>query len=335
LDEQDLKLVNSRRGDHNRLGIALQLGCVRFLGTFITDLLLVPTNAQWFVAHQLDLSDVAVLKTYAKRDNTRTDHAILIRDQYQYREFTWPWSFRLSRLLYTRSWISNERPSLLFDLATSWLIQNKVILPGASTLTRLIAEIRDRASNRLWDKLSAIPTPEQIVDLEILLEPSEGRRTSWLDHYRKGATTISGPAFNQAVERYQQLKSFGIGTLDFIGIPPVRFKSIARHAGMISVYKIARMPKNKRIAILLAFVKAFEIIALDDALDVLDLLITNIAGEAKKLGQKKRLRTLKDLDKSALALAEVCSLLLDDNMYGESLKEDLSSNAKCNSSFSC
>ena len=62
--------------------------------------------------------------------------------------------------------------------------------------------------------------------------------------------------------------------LDFTGIPPVRFKHIARHAGMISAYKIGRMPESKRTAILVDFVKAYEIIALDEALDVLDLLIT-------------------------------------------------------------
>ena len=56
---------------------------------------------------------------------------------------------------------------------------------------------------------------------------------------------------------------------------------------------------------------------------VLDLLITNIAGEAKKLGQKKRLRTLKDLDKAALALAKVCALLLDDNLDDESLRPSI------------
>lgn len=91
-------------------------------------------------------------------------------------------------------------------------------------------------------------------------------------------------------------------------------------AGMISMHKIARMPENKRIAILVAFARAYETIALDEALDVLDLLITYIAGEAKKLGQKKRLRTLKDLDKSALALADVCALILNESMQDELLR---------------
>ena len=81
------------------------------------------------------------------------------------------------------------------------------------------------------------------------------------------------------------------------------------------------MPEDKRTAILVAFAKAFETIALDEALDVLDLLITSIAGEAKKIGQKKRLRTFKDLDKSALTLAGVCALILSDETQDDRLRE--------------
>ncbi|ENI5448070.1 hypothetical protein ABZG18_004949 [Citrobacter freundii] len=47
---------------------------------------------------------------------------------------------------------------------------------------------------------------------------------------------------------------------------------------------------------LTAFVKAQEISALDEAVDVLDMLILDITRSAKSIGQKKRLRTLKDLD---------------------------------------
>lgn len=320
LDEADLAFINKRRGDQNRFGVALQLGCVRFLGAFLSDLSLVPVNARWFVARQLDINDITILSSYAQRETTRREHTALIRNHYQYREFTWPWSFRLSRLLYTRSWISNERPSLLFDLATGWLIQHKILLPGASTMTRLISEVRERAMNRLWQRLSALPTPEQATKLETLLQIPDGSRTSRFDRFRKGPTTISGPAFNESVDRYLELKAFGMRELNFTGIPPVRFKNLARHAGMISMHKIARMPENKRTAILVAFARAYETIALDEALDVLDLLITNIAGEAKKLGQKKRLRTLKDLDKSALTLAEVCALILNESMQDELLR---------------
>ena len=320
LDETDLTFLYQRRGEQNRLGVALQLGCVRFLGAFLTDLSVVPINVQWFVARQLNITELTILSTYAQRETTRREHTALIRDQYQYREFTWPWSFRLNRLLFSRTWISNERPSLLFDLATSWLIQHKILLPGSTTLTRLISEIRERATNRLWLRLSALPSTEQTARLETLLQVPEGSRTSSFDRFRKGPTTISGPAFNEAVDRYLELKAFGMQMLNFTGIPPVRFKSLARHAGMISMHKIARMPENKRTAILVAFTKAYETIALDEALDVLDLLIAYIASEAKKLGQKKRLRSLKDLDKSALLLAEACALLLNESMQDEILR---------------
>jgi hypothetical protein len=74
---------------------------------------------------------------------------------------------------------------------------------------------------------------------------------------------------------------------------------------------------------LVAFVKVFEIMALDDALDVLDLLITDIAGSAKNIGQKKRLRTLKDLDKSALTLAEVRAFILSEDKQNQQLADNI------------
>jgi TnpA family transposase len=321
LDEADLAFISSRRGDRNRLGLALQLTAVRFLGCFLADLTRVPANVQTFVARQLSIRDSAVLAGYAQRETTKREHMALIRASYGYREFSDPpWAFRLSRLLYARAWISNEKPSLLFDFATAWLNQNKVLLPGASTLSRLIAGLRERAANRLWRRLAALPTVEQKARLETLLEVPEGARVSRFDRYQKGPVTISAPAFNAAMDRYLELKEWHIGEIDFSSIPPVRLKSLARYASVVTAPKIARMPADKRTAILVAFVKAFETMALDDALDVLDQLITGIAGDAKRIGQKNRLRTLKYLDKSALALADVCALILQEETPDSQLR---------------
>lgn len=67
LDEADLAFISNRRGDQNRLGFALQLTSVRFLGTFLSDLTRVPARVQIFVARQLSINEVSVLADYAQR----------------------------------------------------------------------------------------------------------------------------------------------------------------------------------------------------------------------------------------------------------------------------
>ena len=322
LDNADLDLVKNCRGDVSRLGFSLQLTTVRFLGTFLPDPTQVPRNAAHFVARQLGISDVNRIGEYLNRKQTRYTHREDIRRCYGYHDFAVPpWRFRLSRMLYSRAWISNERPSLMFDVAAAWLIQHKVLLPGATILARLISEIRERATAQLWHRLASLPTLDQKDALENLLEVPQGRRVSRFDRFRKGPVTVSGPSFNDAVERYLELRAFGLAELDFSHIPPVRLKAIARYASITSQYKIARMADNKRTAMLLAFVRAFEISALDDALDVLDMLISDIAGQARNIGKKKRLRTLKDLDKAALIMADVFAMVLNEDIDDQQLRE--------------
>jgi hypothetical protein len=112
--------VANRRGEQNRLGVALQLTSVRFLGTFLPDVSLVPANVRKFVGRQLSIGALSVLTDYAQRDTTKREHNALIRTHYGYKEFgERPWVFRLSRVLYARAWISNERPSVMFGIAVA------------------------------------------------------------------------------------------------------------------------------------------------------------------------------------------------------------------------
>jgi hypothetical protein len=59
LDDADRERVNERRGAGNKLGFAVQLTTVRFLGTFLAKPADVPADVVAYVAAQLGIRDAA------------------------------------------------------------------------------------------------------------------------------------------------------------------------------------------------------------------------------------------------------------------------------------
>jgi TnpA family transposase len=312
LDDADHALIAIRRGAHNRLGFALQLCTVRFLGTFLNDPTEVPPGVVKHVAAQLSVADPACLKQYLERPATHREHAGEIQRHLGYRDFTdQPEHFRLVRWLYTRAWLSAERSTVLFDLTTARLIERKILLPGVTALTRLIARVRDRASSRLWRFLARLPSAAQRTRLEALLVVGAGDRLSPLERLRRSPTRISSPAIVDALNRLSEIRSLGVSHLEMSRVPSGRIKALARHAAAAWAASIARMPPERRIATLVAFAHVFEAVAQDDALDLLHQLITQCLARAEQTGEKERLRTIHDLDAAAIRLNVVCKVVLD------------------------
>lgn len=320
-DDRDQQLIAHRRTAPTRLGFAVQLGTVRFLGTFLADPTDVPTNVVTYVAQQLGIGDPTCLTQYRTRD-TQWDHAAEIQREYNYRDFYEPRQvFRLVRWLYTRAWLSAERPSVLFDLTTARLVEQKVLLPGVTVLERLVARVRDRAALRLWHLLAQLPRPDQQARLEALLQVPEGGRSSLLDRLRQAPTRVSGPGLVAALQRLEAIRALGVGDLPLMHIPPNRLRALARYGASARAQAIAQMAPERRLATLLAFAQAFEVIALDDALDLLDLVITEILHAAETEGKKERIRTLRDLDTAALRLWEAIQVLLNEQIDDAAVRQ--------------
>lgn len=154
LDDDDLTIVGRRRGAANRLGFAVQLGTVRYLGCFLDDPTDVPGNVVEFVSRQLGIAGPTVFEEYSVRAKTGYEHGWEIAEAYGYRrtsdsvvlgEFT--------GFLAARTATRTERPTIVFDQAVTWLRREKVLLPGVSLVTRLVAEARAEASERLFSLL--------------------------------------------------------------------------------------------------------------------------------------------------------------------------------------
>jgi hypothetical protein len=116
-----------------------------------------------YLARQLGVADTGGLRRYAAGE-MRRDHVAAIRRSYGYRDFhEGSEAAALSRWLANRAWVSAERPSVLFDLATARLVERKVLLPGVTVLSRLVARVRDQAAPRLWRTLARPLKPRQVV----------------------------------------------------------------------------------------------------------------------------------------------------------------------------
>lgn len=157
LDDADWELVGARRGAHNKLGFALQLTTVRYLGTFLADPLEVPSAVVDFLAAQLDIVDASCVKSYTERTKTPYEHQWEIRRVCGYRDFTEAVD-QVDEFLAARAWTRVETAKALFEAAVAWLRQHRVLLPGVSVLTRLVIEHRRRAAQQLHTTVAQAAT---------------------------------------------------------------------------------------------------------------------------------------------------------------------------------
>jgi hypothetical protein len=88
LSEQDLSLIRRRRGDHNRLGISVQLALLRSPGVVLQADETPPEELINFLALQLNISS-SVWEEYAQRDETRREHLLELQTTTEFVHSLW------------------------------------------------------------------------------------------------------------------------------------------------------------------------------------------------------------------------------------------------------
>jgi TnpA family transposase len=302
-------------------GVYSSFFSVRFLGVFLENPSETPPGVVAYLGHQLGIKETGNFSDYCVGE-VRWDHAAEIRLKCGFREFSEPLvQFRLDRWLYALCSTGTDRPSVLFDRAIAWSLTHKVLLPGPTVLERCVARVRSRAQERVWKQLTGPISEATKNKLENLLVVPEGGHRSLLDRLRKGPFLRSAPELFRALRRIEEVRALGINLSISSRIPPTRIQSLARFATTAKASAIERLPEQRRLATLTAFALNLEAIALDDALDLLDIPISEIFAEATRVGEKARLRTIKDLDLAAAQLGQVCRLVLDTSIPDSALRE--------------
>lgn len=317
LDDVDRALIGKRRGDQNRLGFALQMCTVRYVGPFLEDPLAVPWPVIEHLGQELGIEDVSCIKQYTEQLKTAYEHAWEIRDAYGYHQYEDPeWGRLFRTFLHGRAWTNAEGPVALFNQSVHWLRRNRVLLPGVSVLARQVAEVRGIAEQRLYATVANAARRADTSlpgDLVALLEVPEGKRLSELERMRRPPTRTTGNAMKGALERVDEIAAFRLGKVKVEQIPPNRLAALAKNGLGSKAPDLARTPEPKRTAMVTAVVRSLEAAAIDDALDLFALLMqVKLISSAKRATNNDRLSTLPRLEKASRVMTAVWRVLSEE-----------------------
>ena len=139
------------RGPGDRLGLAVQLCTLPWLGFVPDDVASAPPAAVARLAEQLQVP-MDELRLYGEREQTRTDHLRSVARYLGWR-LAGPLELReLDEFLLARA-MEHDAPTLLFRLACEHLISARVIRPGVVRVMERIATAREAASRETFDRV--------------------------------------------------------------------------------------------------------------------------------------------------------------------------------------
>jgi hypothetical protein len=210
LDDEDLKLVRRHRGDHMRAGFALQLVTVRLARVVPGGPGRRPGRGAAVRRGQAAGPGRAGRGEALHRAGA---HAVRAPVDRGYREFD-DAAEEFARWAAARSRATGDGPKAIF---TDWLArlrERDILLPGVTTVARLVAGVVTDTTRQLYEELAAMPDPVQRRALDRLLGVPPGSRLSDLEPWRKGpAPRGSGPSLVKYLDRAAEIGGVGLGRL--------------------------------------------------------------------------------------------------------------------------
>ena len=300
LTEQDRAFITSHRSDTHRLGVALQLCTMRYLGFCPTALHEAPMETVSHLAGQLDVNP-SVLADYGTRQMTRSAHFQAVLDYVQFRRIQADDQEQLLTWVTERA-LEHDKPTLLFQMACEYLKQQQILRPGVTVVERLVVSARTQAHHESLRRLQPLLTPERIALLDQLLIPEQDTGRTQLYRLRQHAMSNTPAALLDALEKFTLLQQWGVEQWDMAVLNPNRQKFLARLGRKYTVQALRRMGPERRYPIVLSLLKQTLMDLTDESIDIFDVCIAS--------RHKKARKALEDYQKVMAATTETHSQLL-------------------------
>jgi TnpA family transposase len=317
LSPEDQQALDAIRGDYNRLGFALQLGCLRYLGFFPEHLLQIPHIVVEYIAQQLVVAP-ELLAFYGKRTSTQRHHQRQIQNLIGYRRATSADMVELEQWLLQRA-LEHDKPTLLFTMACAFLKQNQIIRIGTTRLAHKVSKARQAAQSSTYQSLQALLTKDCCSFLDKLLKVEEEGRTrlSWL---QRTPTGDNPKQILETLDKIAFLQEHRVHQWQLNQLNPNRMNHLASIGARATNQYLQRANEPKRYPILVAFLKQSLYNFTDDLIEMVDQRLWKLYGEAKRAFEQDRLKATATINAKLQTLYQLGQVLLNPDVEDNTVR---------------
>ncbi len=314
LSDRDRSLVFDQRGPENRLGLAVSLCALRFLGFVPDDIASIPDEALVFVAAQVDAGAHELLP-YGARAQTQSDHLQLVLAHLDWRRPDDEDREQLAQWLVERA-VEQDAPAALMALVGEHLRARRIIRPPVDALARMITTARANAHRHIEQLLAGQLEDPRRRKLDTLLAGASGPTSDMANLRARAARTGVRELLGQAA-RYRHLVELGALEIDVSALPPARRRALETLGRRMTAQQLRRLEPARRHPLMLVLLHALVIERGDELLDLFDKLLRLADGRARRRVDEQRRQSAGQRDELAALGRQLSMILLECEATGE------------------
>ena len=322
LTEADLAQVARCRRDHNRLGLAYQIGFVRLFHRFPAQQPLeICDELLNFVALQLGIEE-ARIADYAPWQHTASEHQDRIREHLRLIDYGPQQALALEHFVFEES-CRLEQTAALLARASEFLKERRVLFPADSALLRLVGEQKRRARDHIVTKLAGGLSPGVIEVLDDLLEAKDGEAISGLQRIKANPARPSATAMQGLVNKLAAIEAMGVLAVDLSWLNANYQRALFHYVRKSTADRLREVARPRRLAALVCFLRQSYRDAVDSAVDMFDKLLTRTQTRAEHELSDQIRRQRQTIKAALVALRSLGAVILDDTVADAALRSQL------------
>jgi TnpA family transposase len=315
LGPKDVSFVNKSEERH-RLGYALQLTTLRYLGFIPPEILKAPQDVIEHLCEQLDVTPGSLAR-YTKR--TRQRHAAGAARHLGYREAT-PADVKTAAAQLLERALDHDKPMFLLRALCEHFFTEKILRPGLSKLEKVVAESRVAAQRELFERVEPALTPARKRLLNSLLIPSEEHGMTPLRWLSREETSASPAWILHALKRLHFLREAGVHRWKLAALSPNRIKLLGRLARRYTNQALQRMPDVRRYPILLGFLYQAHHQITDEVVDLFAEALARVERKSKGKLADYRGTVARATNEKLKLFQDIVAVLLDGDVADPSVR---------------